>query len=675
MKEFEPYSKSIKELFGDTNSFYSIPNYQRPYSWTDEQIERLWDDISSAEREKMNSYFLGPIVLIDKKGSYEVVDGQQRLTTLVILFCVLRDAYGEKIKEIDKNLPSRINASIKDNIDNKQRLVLVTQFQNQNEFEQEIVEKINFPKSKLSEKEKEEKKFINAALIFKQKLDSIFVEADGLKRIIELVNYIFTNVEVISIVCSNRSYAIKLFQIINSRGLDLTTSDLIKGDLLAKLEANKEEEQQFISNWNEIDNMKEEFNGETLDYLFTYYEYYLLAENPKRSLYDELTDNFKNKSPNQVIYDFKLFVEAFKEISNTESKYIFSLNYLPNQVFWRAILSTAKHDKYESTEQLYKELVKLYYTYWIAGYTTARIKQISFNIIKWIKEKKDINYIDSKILEKMSEDKAIEFANRALDGNAYYTNWLKPVLLLVEYTQSDNSIVKFVQLDKNLHIEHILPQAWEHYPDWSSKWTKEDAEKYLSKIGNLTLLSGKKNISAQNYPFNAKKAIYGGEGIQSGVTAFEITKMIINKVDWTPSEVIERQKWLKEQIENIFEIDFDAKIIEDEDQKAFVPNVRELEYFNSKKARKLVLNILYTSKTSLQRLEIVKKAYESIKDNLNETDKQQLSNRRQRWENMVRWALSILRINGLAYNVGDGNRWIITDKGKEVFKQESGANV
>ena len=90
---FKPESKTIREIF-DGNNYYHIPDYQRPYSWENEQIEQLWDDIYSAFDASDESYFLGPTIFIrSEEGHLEVVDAQQRLTTLTILFCVLRDFY------------------------------------------------------------------------------------------------------------------------------------------------------------------------------------------------------------------------------------------------------------------------------------------------------------------------------------------------------------------------------------------------------------------------------------------------------------------------------------------------------------------------------------------------------------------------------------------------------
>ena len=101
---FKPLSLSIGELFGNKDALYKIPQYQRPYKWEDEQVDKLWDDIYDAFENREDNYFLGSIITAkprdNEKSAYvDVVDGQQRLTTLMILFCVIRDLFPEINKE------------------------------------------------------------------------------------------------------------------------------------------------------------------------------------------------------------------------------------------------------------------------------------------------------------------------------------------------------------------------------------------------------------------------------------------------------------------------------------------------------------------------------------------------------------------------------------------------
>jgi len=293
--------------------------------------------------------------------------------------------------------------------------------------------------------------------------------------------------------------------------------------------------------------------------LFTYYEYYLLAKNPKRSLYEELTDKFKGQESNKIIYDFKKFVDFFNEIYRLESKLIFSFWYLPNQVFWKAILTTSKNEGFSEFDELCKELRKMYYSYWIAGYTTSRIKQLSFNLIGWLKDKKKLGDIKKEIEKKMLEDNVIRRVTENIQNDVYGESWLRPLLALIEYAQTDDSKLTYIELDSKLHVDHILPQGWESVPVWNKNWTKQQAEKWLNKLGNLTLLSGRKNIAQRNEPPAKKKQMY--EKGHGGKTAFEISKKVIETLEksgWTEKDVEERQKWMIQEIKNILGINLNG---------------------------------------------------------------------------------------------------------------------
>ena len=241
---FKPLSLSILELFGNADSLYKIPQYQRPYKWEDEQVDQLWDDVYEAFQNEEANYFLGSIITAkprdDEKSAYvDVVDGQQRLTTLMIMFCVVRDLCPDiNARNIDENPFAvdidTIHASIalhgKTN-----RLKLYTHRQHQSDFEELILKgnilEVKKPyKYQIRSDEEPKYKFINTACIFREKLKEL--GEDGSE---EFINYLFNQVKIIRIDCKNRDFAIKLFQVLNARGMDLTAADLIKSFLLEKL--------------------------------------------------------------------------------------------------------------------------------------------------------------------------------------------------------------------------------------------------------------------------------------------------------------------------------------------------------------------------------------------------------------------------------------------------------
>ena len=400
---FKPLSLSIKELFGNADSLYKVPQYQRPYKWENDQVDKLWDDIYEAYENEEENYFLGSIITAkprgDEKSAYvDVVDGQQRLTTLMILFCVVRDLYPKINEQNSDENPFAVDINtIQSSIalfGKSKRLKLTTHSQHQSDFDELILSgntlSLKKPyKYQVRSDEEPKYKFTNTAIIFREKLSTLGEEASAL-----LIDFLFNQVKIIRIDCKNREFAIKLFQVLNDRGMDLTAADLIKSFLLEKLyekykgdgDTTKLKEEQFISDWRCMEqNIKS--CDISLNDLFIIYEYYLLGQNPKKSLYDELQNAFKDKDPNMVISDVKQFAELYvKKIYEIDDKVLFSFWYIRWNMYWKSICLAALHEKYPDFELLIKALRRFYYLYWIAGKTLSQIKQTSFNLIKWIKE-------------------------------------------------------------------------------------------------------------------------------------------------------------------------------------------------------------------------------------------------------------------------------------------------
>ncbi len=178
-------------------------------------------------------------------------------------------------------------------------------------------------------------------------------------------------------------------------------------------------------------------------------------------------------------------------------------------------------------------------------------------------------------MKKYLDDKNItqHFKENLRDSNLYTkfylingkspkkSSWLKPILILVEYSMSDDPRPK--RIEKNdFHVEHILPQN----PDPSSQWVKdfseEERELYTHSLANLTLLGGNKNSQASNLDFKDKKKIYMGEEIRLSkkgpfkvMTCYDTTKYIAHHyTEWTPKSLEKREKELIKVIESVLEL-------------------------------------------------------------------------------------------------------------------------
>lgn len=580
---FKPLSLSIGELFGNKDALYKIPQYQRPYKWEDEQVDKLWEDIYDAFENNEDNYFLGSVITAkprdNEKSAYvDVVDGQQRLTTLMILFCVIRDLYPEinKDKTTDNLFAvdlDTISASIS-HLGKADRLKLYTHSQHQSDFHNNIINgntsDLKKPyKYQIRTDEEPKFKFINTAVIFRNKLSEL-----GQEQSEELINYLFNQVKIIRIDCKNREFAIKLFQVLNDRGMDLTAADLIKSFLLEKLyskykddqDTSKIKEERFIADWREMEQTIK--TGDiNLNDLFIIYEYYILGQNPKKSLYDELQDAFSPLDPNEVIADIKKFANTYyKSIYESRNSIIYSFWYIRWNMYWKSILLTALHTDYAEFDALTKGLRRFYYLYWIAGKTLSQIKQTSFNLIKWIKDKKPMSEINKELQDKLDKDNIVSMALYSLQSEQIaFEMWFKPLLLMMEYNATDESKSVFIDLNHDLHLEHILPIKYEKFVEWRHI-TKEVAIKWLNSAGNITLLSGAKNIEASNNPFNVKMDVYKGKGKYDNkdekITAFTITQQIVKDYDskkynqqWNIGSLTDRWKWFFGEIGQLLDIE------------------------------------------------------------------------------------------------------------------------
>lgn len=581
---FKPHSLTIKELFGNADSLYQIPIYQRPYKWGSEQVEQLWDDLCEAYENDEPNYFLGSVITAKPQESsnyLDIVDGQQRLTTLIILFCCYRDTFPNINSDTVDTDPFAVDNNILKNSilfnDRFNRLRLVTHSSHQSDFDEIIIKgntkNCEIPsKVKLNRDEEPKYKFSNTAAIFCEKLEDLEFGEAG-----KLLNYIFNKVKLIRIDCATVNFAIKLFQVLNNRGLDLTNSDLIKSFLLEKVyrkyasdtTIQKQKADQFMSDWKEAENSIKDTDV-ALNDIFIFYEYYLLASNPKQSLYDEMQKLFSLRDPNEIIADFKTFCNHYlNDIHDKEDKMLYSFWYIRWSIYWKSILLTALHTDYADYAKLMKALRRYYYLSWFAGFTLSKIKQLSFNIIKWVKEKQPFSFIEKEISLKLESDDVIRRAKDSLNGDIYYYPWCKPLLFLIEYNQTDDSNLTYYWIgDRDIHVEHILPQKFSYISGWNLFKDDEDTDEWMNTGGNLTLLSGKKNIEASNNAFDVKIDVYKGKGKYKNedkkISAFRITQKIVDDYnsnlynkEWNWQSISDRWNWFCHEVAELFDIDMD----------------------------------------------------------------------------------------------------------------------
>ncbi len=283
---------------------------------------------------------------------------------------------------------------------------------------------------------------------------------------------------------------------------------------------------------------------------------------------ERLADQFErlNKTPLEYLKSVEDFYNAYYEVLEMQDRYAHLLSYKDDDYLCVILCTSLLHRYSESEIETLKELlVKFCYQDWVAGSTRSTRSQTCCNIINALKEKKSVEGIASIVKEYLNKKNITQHFKENLRDSLVYKKqptrnpWIKPILILVEYFTSDDSKPKRIQMDKNLHVEHILPQKPTLSSQWAKDFSEEERERYTHSLANLTLLGGEKNTKASNLDFKDKKKIYMGEEIRlskkktfRAMTCYDTTKDIAHKyTEWTPKSLEKREKDLMNIIENV----------------------------------------------------------------------------------------------------------------------------
>ncbi len=560
--------------------YYQIPIYQRPYQWTEENCEKLLDDLFfNYEDDKKSDYFCGSLVLIaisedSKVKTYDVVDGQQRLSTFILLAKVLATLYSD----LDPENQEFLQASWSDRHENKKKkkkkrldFDLVgssakKDFQDALDFFDDL-DASKGENSKSNGSSKSKNNYLKNAICLKN-----YLEKKEIEYINAFIDWLYCNVVFVTITCPDADKALRIFNVLNARGLALNATDIFKGELLKKLTEEKEQEE-LVSRWNAL-SQKCSDNDLTIETLFSWYLDYLNPVTSREKMEKRLVTwfNILNKPPLEYLKGVEDFYNAYCEILEMQDRHAHLLSYKDDDYLHVILCASILHHYSDQEIETLKELlVKFYYQDWVAGQTKSTRSQTCCNIINALKEKKSVENIASIVVKKYLDDKNItqRFKDNLKDSNLYtkfyYTgktakknSWVKPILILVEYFMSDDPRPKRIEKG-NFHVEHILPQK----PDPSSQWVKDFSEEerglYTHSLANLTLLGGNKNSQASNLDFKDKKKIYMGEEIRSRktktsnvMTCYDMTKNdVCRYTEWTPKSLEKRKEELIQKIESV----------------------------------------------------------------------------------------------------------------------------
>lgn len=527
----------LSKIFSDEYVF-TIPGYQRPYSWGVDQAQELLDDLlgymraGGSKLEEVSPYFLGSLVLIKRDGTPDatVVDGQQRLTTLTLLMsCVRAVVTDQKIRDgITKRIydPGDIVSATENHyrltLRERDRQFFRDQVQHEGGIEQLAAGDAALPDSQ-ARLRANARHFLGAL----RDLDS-----DTLLR---LVQFIVTRCYLVAVATPDLDAAYRIFGVMNSRGLDLSATDILKAEIIGAIA--KAQRDTYTRTWEQLE---EDLGRDGFGELFSHVRMIYRKAKPQGTLLKEFRDHVGPADPVVFVEQvLKPMAQAFREIGDADYASTHHAEAVNDTLRWLnriefkdwmppALAYFTRHRA--SPEKLLKfvtDLERLAYSMLIRkSGVNERIERFA-RLTAAVEAGDDLSLQDSA-LQLSPQEQYATWA--ALDGPLYQTHSARAlgvILLRIDALVSDGSKTMAHDL---VTVEHVLPQQPKPGSVWND-WipSAQDRALWVHRLGNLALLNRKKNSAASNYDFDRKKQAYFSKG---GACAFPLTTQVLQQADW-----------------------------------------------------------------------------------------------------------------------------------------------
>lgn len=547
--------QSLSKIFGDDYVF-TIPGYQRPYAWGTDQARELLDDLlqalSDAPSQLSDSapYFLGSIVLIKNEASPEatVVDGQQRLTTLTLLLSAIRAVV--KGTDVQAGITKRIyeHGDVVSATAARYRLSLR---ERDRDFFRQFVQhegallQLAGLNTRLPDAQSRLQANAKVFLDTLSQLDEV--------KLVRLVQFIITRCYLVTVATPDLDSAYRIFGILNSRGLDLSATDILKADIIGGISA--AERDAYTQKW---EDEEEDLGREAFGDLFSHIRMIHRKAKPQGTLLKEFKQHVAPEKQPKDFMDGVLvpMAEAFSvltsasyastELAEEVNEHLVWLNRLEFKDWLPPSLVFYVRHKNEPASMLafFASLERLGFSMLARkSGVNERIERFS-KLTEAIEKKVDLDGASSPL--QLTPIEQFE-TYTALSGPIYDTH--SPRTLAVLLLRLDRLLSDATATYKHdvVSVEHVLPQQPAPNSEWLS-WVPDPLvhQFWVHRLGNLALLSRNKNSAASNYEFSRKKNAYFAKG---GVSSFSLTTQVLQHANWTEEVMKERQAAMLAKLE------------------------------------------------------------------------------------------------------------------------------
>ena len=572
--EIKCEKKVIREIF---NMWYCIPDYQRAYVWDTDQVRDLLDDTISAYREnKEAQYFLGSMVLkINEKSEnnvsyteYELLDGQQRITTVFLILACMRDMLTD-YPQYQQSLSGFVYQAEDAILQQPERMRIIFNIRSDvRDFVNEYIKPLHGTCDDALLKEKMQAKDVNISI--RNMANAMLVAHEFLEEnksdIIGYLSYFLNKVLMIYVATEELQDAFQLFTVLNNRGVKLSSSDILKAENLKELSA--ADRTSWATRWEEM----ETYFGEEFDKFLSHIRTILVKKKQTTTLlkeFDEFVYSNQEYDRTQKKYvprtpilrrgrdTFELlysYYHTYQEVFDTDHSVVTGdyeiTNYLKlmetgfGADYWIApVLDYYRKYRRRGFVAFLKALDRKLSADWITAATpTVRMENVNA-ILREIEASQDsAALLQSKTFTINKSD-----FERVINGDIYGRSFAKYLLLKLDLIYRGSSTPMIPQAIAS--IEHILPRN----PSADSQWVKDfsaaEREEWTNKLGNLVLISRRKNTSQGNRDYVEKKEKYFEKNIEMFPNSIRIYQ---NYPEWKLSDLKKNHSDVVTELLNVY---------------------------------------------------------------------------------------------------------------------------
>ena len=554
--------QTIKELFTNKRADFLIPDYQRPYAWDISECQTLWDDIFlfaipeddfSKFDPEGDEYFLGPIVTFKNDANkLEIIDGQQRLTTLMLLlrafYSFLGNLKDDNSKKTAEDISKCIWKTDEFGTPDKNKLKIdseVTSDDDKHEFLSIL---------KTGEvKDSQKSAYARNYRFFTEQIKSFLVQYPT--YFAYLPNRIMNNCILLPIEAESQETALRIFSTLNDRGKPLSDTDIFKAQFYKFYKENNRKDE-FIKRWKQLEEISDKIfssvSGSSMDELFTRYMYYERAKMNNKNTTTEALRKFyekdgysllkKDETLNnlEILANFWIHVAEQNDsvFSDKVLKKLSILNYAPNGM-WAYLTSVYFMQNKDDSGSLDNVAFNDFLDKIIAFIWTYAIMRPGVNALRTPVYPEMINVVNNKRVT-FDDYKFDEDSVRLALESYQFTNGRPITKSMLAWWMYTNNKQDILLLDTKLEIEHIYSRKrQENENGLADKWS-------LESLGNKALLEKAINIRASDYRFIDKLKYYKGfvtdKGkVREGTKNMELIELSANSNDFMEADIIARK--------------------------------------------------------------------------------------------------------------------------------------